>query len=173
MEYVATITLDHAGDAADADALLDAFLAAHAHASPIVGEDLQAATIDVTFAVEAQDGPVGCVLAACEDGDGAFIVSSGGTVNGGLSAMVPAGIVERIDAQARIVVLRCSLEQIRSAPAFENDRYRDAAFRRELSAYYGALFPVAFPLLEAAAGRAGTLGPFGGDRGGYPQGTVS
>jgi len=87
--------------------------------------------------------------------------------------MVPAGIVERIDAQARIVVLRCSLEQIRSAPAFENDRYRDAAFRRELSAYYGALFPVAFPLLEAAAGRAGTLGPFGGDRGGYPQGTVS
>jgi hypothetical protein len=56
MEYVATITLDHAGDAADADALLDAFLAAHAHASPIVGEDLQAATIDVTFAVEAQDG---------------------------------------------------------------------------------------------------------------------
>ena len=56
MEYVATITLDHTGDTEDADALLDAFLAAHAHASPIVGEDLQAATIDVTFAVEAQDG---------------------------------------------------------------------------------------------------------------------
>jgi len=56
MEYVATITLDHAGDSGDADALLDAFLAAHAQASPIVGEDLQAATIDVSFAVEAQDG---------------------------------------------------------------------------------------------------------------------
>ena len=56
MEYVATITLDHAGDNEDADALLDAFLAAHAHASPIVGEDLNAATIDITFAVDAQDG---------------------------------------------------------------------------------------------------------------------
>jgi len=56
MEYVATITLDHTGDTEDADALLDAFLAAHAQASPIVGEDLQAATIDVSFAVEAHDG---------------------------------------------------------------------------------------------------------------------
>ena len=124
------------------------------------------------FAIEAQDGPVGIVLAACDDSYGAFIVSSGGAFNGGLSTMVPAGMVERVDAQARTVVLRCSLEQIRRAPAFENDRYRDAAFRRELSAYYGALFPSAFPLFEAAAGRAGTLGPFGGDRGGYPQGTV-
>ncbi|MGD0197483.1 MAG: hypothetical protein ABSC56_06220 [Solirubrobacteraceae bacterium] len=56
MEYVATITLDHTGDTGDADALLDAFLAGHAQASPIVGEDLQARTIDVTFAVEAEDG---------------------------------------------------------------------------------------------------------------------
>jgi len=56
MEYVATITLDHTGDSDDADALLDAFLAGHAQASPIVGEDLQAGTIDITFAVEAQDG---------------------------------------------------------------------------------------------------------------------
>jgi hypothetical protein len=56
MEYVATITLDHAADSGDADALLDAFLAAHAEASPVVGEDLQAGTIDVSFAVEAQDG---------------------------------------------------------------------------------------------------------------------
>jgi hypothetical protein len=56
MEYVATITLDHAGDSGDADALLDAFLAGHAQASPVVGEDLQAETIDVTFAVNAHDG---------------------------------------------------------------------------------------------------------------------
>ncbi|HEX4035546.1 MAG TPA: hypothetical protein VHX66_13965 [Solirubrobacteraceae bacterium] len=56
MEYVATITLDHTGDTEDADALLDAFLTAHAQASPIVGEDLQAGTIDITFAVEAADG---------------------------------------------------------------------------------------------------------------------
>ena len=56
MEYVATITLDHTGDADEADALLDAFLAAHAQASPVVGEDLRAGTIDVSFAVDAEDG---------------------------------------------------------------------------------------------------------------------
>jgi hypothetical protein len=56
MEYVTTITLEHTGDAEDADALLDTFLAQHADASPIVGEDLKAGTIDVTFAVNAEDG---------------------------------------------------------------------------------------------------------------------
>lgn len=56
MEYVATITLEHAGGAEDGDRLLDAFLAGHAEASPVVGEDLKAGTIDVTFAVEARDG---------------------------------------------------------------------------------------------------------------------
>ncbi len=54
MEFVATITLDHTGDTGAADALLDAFLAGHAQASPIVGEDLQAHTIDITFAVDAR-----------------------------------------------------------------------------------------------------------------------
>lgn len=56
MEYVVTIALDHSGNAAEADALLDTFLAAHADASPVVGEDLEANTIDVTFAVDARDG---------------------------------------------------------------------------------------------------------------------
>jgi hypothetical protein len=125
------------------------------------------------FAVEADDGPLGTITCACDDGEGAFIVSSGGAWNGGLSAMFPAGLVERVDAAARRVVLRCSREQIRSAPAFENDRYRDGAFRREMSSYYGFLFPSAFPLFEAATRRAGTLLSFGRDTRGYPQATVS
>jgi len=125
------------------------------------------------FAVEAGDGPVGTLVCACDDGDGAFIVSSGGVWNGGLSTMVPAGLVERVDVVARKVMLRCSLEQIRGAPAFENDRYRDDAFRRELTAYYGSLLPSAFPLFEAAASRAGTLLAFGRDSRGYPEATVT
>jgi hypothetical protein len=56
MEYLVTITLEHRGNPDDADALLDTFLAAHADASPVVGEDLKANTIDVTFAVAAGDG---------------------------------------------------------------------------------------------------------------------
>ncbi len=56
MQYVVTIALDHNGTAAESDALLDLFLAGHADASPVVGEDLRANTIDVTFTVEAGDG---------------------------------------------------------------------------------------------------------------------
>jgi hypothetical protein len=64
MEYIVTITLDHTGDA---DALLDAFLAGHAQASPIVGEDLQAHTIDVTFAIEAFERARTVFATATED----------------------------------------------------------------------------------------------------------
>ncbi len=56
MEYVVTIALDHSGDPREADRMLDAFLAAHAEASPVVGEDPNAGTIDVTFSVQAEDG---------------------------------------------------------------------------------------------------------------------
>ncbi len=56
MEYVVTIALDHTGDPQEADRMLDAFLARHADASPVVGEDPEAATIDVTFSVQANDG---------------------------------------------------------------------------------------------------------------------
>jgi hypothetical protein len=125
------------------------------------------------FALEADDGPAGTVVCACDDGEEAFIVSSGGAWNGGLSTMVPAGLVERVDTAARTVVLRCSLEQIRRAPLFENDRYRDVAFRGELTRYYGSLCRSAVPHLEAAARRAGTLLSFGRDPRGYPQPTVS
>jgi len=143
----------------------DALAAALWRFEPLAQAALAAGGIE-GFAVEAQDGRAGRVLAACDDGHGAFIVTSGGAFNGGLSTMVPAGLVDRVDAQARTVVLRCSVEQIGSAPAFENDRYRDAAFRNELSAYYGALFASAVSLFEAAAARAGTLGPFAADRAG-------
>lgn len=128
------------------------------------------------FAVEADDQPLGTVAVACDERDASFIVLRGGAWNGGRSVMLPAGVVERIDVVARKVLLRCSREQIGHAPAFENDRYRDAAFRLELTAYYAAQLPSAFPRHEASARRAGAVasvpGPFGGARGGYPEATV-
>jgi hypothetical protein len=125
------------------------------------------------FTLEAYDGAVGTIACACDDGEGAFIVSSGGAWNGGLSTMLPTSLIERVDAGARKVVLRCALEQIRRAPAFENDRYRDGAFRRELNNYYESLFPSAFPLFEAVARPTGSLLSFGRETRGYPQATVS
>jgi hypothetical protein len=56
MEYVVTIALKHTGDDADAARLLDAFVAEHADASPVVGEDPKTQTLDVSFSVEADDG---------------------------------------------------------------------------------------------------------------------
>lgn len=56
MQYVVTIALDYTGAVDESDALLDTFLVVHAEASPVVGEDIRAGTIDVTFAVDAGDG---------------------------------------------------------------------------------------------------------------------
>jgi hypothetical protein len=75
MEYVVTITLDHSGQGADADLLLDAFLVANADASPVVGEEVGGKTIDVTFAVDARDG-----YEAFERGRGVFSAATEDTV---------------------------------------------------------------------------------------------
>ena len=53
--------------------------------------------------------------------------------------MLPGGVVKRIDSGGRLVLLSCSREQIRCAPLYENDRYQDGAYRRELADYYAPL----------------------------------
>jgi hypothetical protein len=50
--------------------------------------------------------------------------------------MLPAGLWHRVDTTARVIHVRATLAQIEDAPAFENDRYRDGAYRAELDRYY-------------------------------------
>ena len=91
------------------------------------------------FAAEATDGFIGTVALARDDEGGGYLIVQGGPWNGGRTVMLPGGVVKRVDRGGRLVLLSCSREQIRSAPAYENDRYQDAAYRRELADHYAPL----------------------------------
>jgi hypothetical protein len=117
------------------------------------------------YAIDATDGFVGTVGVARDEASGAYLIALGGPWNGGRSLMIPAGAISRVERDARIVHLACTRQQLQDAPAYENDRYQDAAFRGELGAYYEKLTSGSRLAGFAAALRGGSFGPaaaFGG-----------
>jgi hypothetical protein len=89
------------------------------------------------FDVQATDGSVGRVMEATyEAGESYLVVDTGQTL---LSKQVvlPAGVVERIDRESSTVYVNRSKDEIKAAPEFDEERFREAAYREELSGYYG------------------------------------
>jgi hypothetical protein len=93
----------------------------------------------VGYAIDATDGFVGTVGVARDEASGAYLIALGGPWNGGRSLMIPAGAIKRVEREARVVHLSCSRQHLRDAPAYENDRYQDAAYRGEIGGYYESL----------------------------------
>lgn len=115
------------------------------------------------YAIDATDGFVGTVGAARDDPSGAFLIAFGGSWNGGRTLMIPAGAIQRVEREARVIHVSCTREQLRDAPAYENDRYQDGAYRGELAAYYERLAPASRRAGLAASLRGGAaLGRFPG-----------
>lgn len=89
------------------------------------------------FLVQASDGALGSVLAANSKLRSSYlIVAAQEPWVGSRTVMLPAGVVDRVDRQARVIAVHCSREQVMNAPRFENDRYQDAAYRAEVGRYY-------------------------------------
>jgi hypothetical protein len=98
-----------------------------------------AAASTVGYAIDATDGFVGTVGAARDEPSGAYLIALGGPWIGGRSLMIPAGAIGRVEREARVIHVACTRAQLRDAPAYENDRYQDVAYRRELASYYQRL----------------------------------
>lgn len=120
-----------------------------------------AAASTVGYAIDATDGFVGTVGAARDEAAGAFLIALGGPWNGGRSMMIPAGVIKRVEREARVVHLACSRRALSDAPPYENDRYQDAAYRGELAAYYESATPSSRLAGLAGALRPGPRGPAG------------
>jgi hypothetical protein len=90
----------------------------------------------VDYKVEATDGSVGSVMdATYVSGESYLVVNTGGTL---LSKRVvlPAGIVDRVDHDGSTIHIGRSKEEIKNAPEFEEERYREETYRDELGNYY-------------------------------------
>jgi hypothetical protein len=94
--------------------------------------------IDLTgFEVEATDGKVGKVDEATQEASGSFIVVDTGPWIFGKKVMLPAGVIRDIDPDAQTIFVGFAKDEIKNAPEFDENTYRDPAYRDQLGSYYG------------------------------------
>jgi len=102
----------------------------------VVATDLTAT--DLTgFSVEALDGKIGKVDEATNDVSGSYIVVDTGPWIFGKKVLLPAGVIRDVDLDTETVYVNRTKEQIKSAPEFDEETYRNDSYRSQLGSYYG------------------------------------
>jgi hypothetical protein len=95
---------------------------------------------DVTgWKVESRNGDhLGKVDEATYDSSSSCLVVDTGFWIFGKKRMIPAGVVERLDAEDEIVYVSMTKDEIKDAPDYDPDRHRDdeAGYHREVGQYY-------------------------------------
>lgn len=95
--------------------------------------------LDLTgYEVEARDGSIGTVDAAMAQPGQSYIVVDTGTWILGKRALLPAGLVDRIDTAREKVFVGLSREQIRKAPEYE-EAGATPFYRERVGSYYAGL----------------------------------
>jgi hypothetical protein len=97
-----------------------------------------AQNIDLSgFKVEATDGDIGKVDESTNEAGGSFIVVDTGPWIFGKKVMLPAGVIRDIDPDTETIFVQRTKDEIKNAPEFDEQRYRDQAYRDEVGGYYG------------------------------------
>ena len=89
------------------------------------------------FSVEAIDGSIGKIDEASNDVDASYFVVDTGPWIFGKKVMLPAGVVRDIDLDTETVFVNRTKDEIKNAPKFDPDKYRDQSYRSSLGGYYG------------------------------------
>ena len=97
----------------------------------------KAPNVDLSgFKVEALDGSIGKVDEATYETGDSFVVVDTGPWIFGKKVMLPAGVIRDIDLDTETVFVNHTKDQIKNAPAFDTQRYRDQDYRNKLASYY-------------------------------------
>jgi hypothetical protein len=94
----------------------------------------------VGFQVVATNGAIGNLDVATYDVGGSYIVVDTGFWIFGKKRMLPAGVIDRIDYDAREVQVNLSKDQIHEAPDYHAEREGEEAYRQDVGTYYGPYF---------------------------------
>jgi hypothetical protein len=89
------------------------------------------------FTVEALDGDIGKIDEATNEVGGSYIVVDTGPWIFGKKVLLPAGVLRDADFDDEKVFVNRTKDQIKNAPEFNEDRYRDEGYRNEVGGYYG------------------------------------
>jgi len=88
------------------------------------------------FDVEAVDGSIGKVDEATYEVGESYIVVDTGPWIFGKKVLLPAGIVDRVDRGDEKVYVDRTKDEIKNAPEFDEDAYRDEGYRATVGDYY-------------------------------------
>jgi hypothetical protein len=88
------------------------------------------------FEVEATDGDIGKIDEATDDVGASYVVVDTGPWIFGRKVVLPAGVIERADLENRKVRVRLTKDQIKNAPEYTGEEYREPTYRTRLGAYY-------------------------------------
>ncbi|MEZ0076505.1 PRC-barrel domain containing protein [Planotetraspora sp. GP83] len=104
--------------------------------SGVYGDD----SLDIVgFDVQATDGSIGSVDEASNVVGDSYVVVDTGPWIFGKKRVLPASTVTRIDPQERKVHLARTKAEIKDAPEFDKDNYKEAGYRDQVGGYYGRL----------------------------------
>ena len=94
--------------------------------------------VDLTgYGVEALDGSIGKVDKATYDVGASQIVVDTGPWIFGKKVMLPAGVIDRIDAKEEKIYVHRTKDEIKNAPEFDDSFVNDESYRTNLGSYYG------------------------------------
>jgi hypothetical protein len=102
-----------------------------------LGVDMGRGLDVVGYSVEAIDGGIGKVDEASYDVGSSYLVVDTGPWIFGTKVLLPAGVVDRIDADDETIYVNRTKDQIKDSPEFDESRYREEAYRTEVGGYYG------------------------------------
>jgi hypothetical protein len=95
-------------------------------------------TTDLTgYSVEALAGGIGKIDEASNEIGAGYIVVDTGPWIFGKKVMLPAGVISRVDHDEEQLFVNRTKEQIKNAPEFDEDLYKDTSYRGQLGSYYG------------------------------------
>jgi hypothetical protein len=101
-------------------------------------QDQTWATTDLTgYEVEAVDGGIGKIDEASNEVGAGYIVVDTGPWIFGKKVLLPAGVISRVDSDEEKVYANRTKDQIKDAPEFDADNYRDETYRSNVGSYYG------------------------------------
>jgi hypothetical protein len=93
--------------------------------------------MDLTgFSVEATDGSIGKIDEATYETSQSYLVVDTGPWIFGKKVLLPAGVVRHVDLDSETVFVNLTKDEIKNAPEFDEDAYRDEAYRSRIGEYY-------------------------------------
>jgi hypothetical protein len=103
--------------------------------------ELGLGTVDLTgYSVEATDGGIGKIDEATYEAGGSYLVVDTGPWIFGKKVLLPAGVVDRVDPDTETVFVNRTKDEIKNAPEFDEEAYRDETYRGRVGEYYDTRF---------------------------------